>query len=78
MVTSIAGETNLQAFARLTTAVPRGGTALPEEGTFAPEHPTWVEFARTMTPTGALMGPYLDFTLWPVAARGGTPEPEAD
>lgn len=59
MVTSIAGETNLQAFARLTAAVRRGGTALPEGGALAPEHPVWVEFARAMVPGGAFMGPLL-------------------
>ena len=32
MVTSVAGETNLQGFARLTAAVRRGGTALPARG----------------------------------------------
>jgi SAM-dependent methyltransferase len=59
VVISAAGETNLQAFARLTAAVRRGGTALEAEGTLAPEHPVWVEFARAMVPGGAFMGPLL-------------------
>jgi len=59
LVISIAGETNLQAFAQLTAAVRRGGTALPGEGTLAPEHPAWIEFARAMVPGGAFMGPLL-------------------
>jgi hypothetical protein len=59
VVSSVAGETNLRAFAGLTEAVRRGGTALPREGTLAPEHPVWVEFARAMVPGGAFMGPLL-------------------
>ncbi len=58
-VTSISGDTNLQAFARLTAAVRRGGTALPEGGVLAPEHPVWVEFARAMIPSGTFLGPRL-------------------
>jgi predicted nicotinamide N-methyase len=69
VVASTAGDTNLQAFARLTAAVRRGGTALPEEGTLAPEHPVWVEFARAMAPGGAFLGPLLA-TLLDVRARG--------
>jgi predicted O-methyltransferase YrrM len=63
VVTSIAGETNLAAFARLTAAVRRGGTALPEGGTLAPEHPVWVEFARAMAPGGAFLAPLLASSL---------------
>ena len=59
VVTSVAGDTNLRAFAALTTAVRRGGTALPSEGTLARDHPAWVEFARAMVPGGAFMGPLL-------------------
>lgn len=40
--------TIVEAFARLTEAVRRGGTAVPEHGTLAPAHPIWVEFARAM------------------------------
>jgi len=69
VVLSVAGETNLQAFARLTAAVRRGGTALPARGTLAPEHPVWVEFARAMVPGGAFMGPLLA-SLLDVKARG--------
>jgi ubiquinone/menaquinone biosynthesis C-methylase UbiE len=59
VVISAAGETNLQAFGRLTAAVRRGGTALDADGTLAPEHPAWVQFARAMEPGGAFMGPLL-------------------
>lgn len=59
VVTSVAGETNLRAFARLTTAVRKGGTALDEEGVLAPEHPVWVEFARAMAPNGRFLAPLL-------------------
>lgn len=69
LVTSIAGDTNLQAFARLTAAVRRGGTALPEEGVLAPDHRVWVEFARAMAPGGAFLGPLLASHL--DVARGG-------
>ncbi len=69
VVTSVAGETNLQAFARLTAAVRRGGTALPEGGTLAPEHPVWVEFARAMVPGGAFLGPLLASLLEVQAGR---------
>ena len=69
VVSHMAGETNLQAFAQLTAAVRRGGTALPNGGTLAPEHPLWVDFARSMMPVGAFMGPLLA-TLLDVRAGG--------
>ncbi len=69
VVTSVAGDTNLQAFARLADAVRRGGTALSNGGTLAPEHPVWVEFARAMVPGGVFMGPLLA-TLLDVRAGG--------
>jgi len=69
IVTSVAGEANLQAFAQLTAAVRRGGTALADRGTLAPEHPAWVEFARAMVPAGAFLGPLLA-TFLDVRAAG--------
>ena len=44
----------IDAFARLTDAVRRGGTAVPDDGTLAPEHPVWVEFARAMAPLAGM------------------------
>jgi hypothetical protein len=44
----------MNAFARLTDAVRRGGTALSNEGTTAPDHPVWIEFARAMAPIMAM------------------------
>lgn len=69
MVTSVAGETNLQGFAQLTAAVRQGGTTLPAGGMLAPEHPAWVDFARATTPAGTFMGPLLA-TLLNVSASG--------
>ena len=69
LVNGIAGEAPLQAFARLTAAVRRGGTALPEGGTLAPDHPYWAEYARAMAPAGAFMAPRLA-ALLDVGAAG--------
>ncbi len=69
MATSVAGEANLQGFARLTAAVRQGATALPAGGMLAPEHPAWVDFARATTPAGTFMGPLLA-TLLNVSAGG--------
>jgi len=79
--TFLTSPTIMDAFARLTDAVRRGGTAVPESGTLAPEHPVWVEFARAMAPlaglTGALVANQLDadagrpWTVLDVAAGHG-------
>jgi predicted nicotinamide N-methyase len=46
--------TIVDAFARATDAVRKGGTALPGEGTLETENPVWVQFARAMEPVMAM------------------------
>jgi SAM-dependent methyltransferase len=47
-ITFLTNPTIVDAFARLTDAVRRGGTALSHEGTIAPDPSVWVDFARAM------------------------------
>jgi SAM-dependent methyltransferase len=47
-LTFLNSPTIVDAFARLTEAVRRGGTALDHEGTLGPDAAVWVEFARAM------------------------------
>ena len=47
-ITFLTSPTIVEAFARLTDAVRRGGTALDHEGTVAPDASVWVDFARSM------------------------------
>ena len=47
-ITFLMNPTIVEAFARLTEAVRRGGTALEQDGTLAAEATVWVDFARAM------------------------------
>jgi predicted O-methyltransferase YrrM len=47
-ITFLTSPTIVDAFARLTDAVRRGGTALDHEGTLGPDATVWVDFARAM------------------------------
>jgi len=47
-ITFLTNPTIVEAFARLTEAVRRGGTALEQEGTVSTDPTVWVDFARAM------------------------------
>jgi ubiquinone/menaquinone biosynthesis C-methylase UbiE len=47
-ITFLMNPTIVEAFARLTEAVRRGGTALTDDGTVAADATVWVDFARAM------------------------------
>lgn len=47
-ITFLTNPTIVEAFARLTDAVRRGGTALEHDGTVSPDPAVWVDFARAM------------------------------
>src|SRR5262249_21942492 len=59
VVISAAGDTNLQAFGRLTAAVRRGGAGPGAGRAPAPPPPGRVAVSRPMVPGGAFMGPLL-------------------
>ncbi|MGH9482718.1 MAG: methyltransferase family protein, partial [Terriglobales bacterium] len=46
----LAGEQQIEAFARFAEAVRRGGSALPGDPAMQPDSPQWVSFARNMAP----------------------------
>src|SRR6185503_6104382 len=47
-ITFLTNPTIVEAFARLTAAVRRGGTALEQDGTVAADATVWIDFARAM------------------------------
>ena len=62
----------MDAFARLTDAVRRGGTAVPDDGTLSADNPVWVDFARSMAPlagmTALMLGALLDVEHAPIGS----------